>query len=288
MRISTEFKRRSLLGLGVLATAALLVTLSGAAFAQQQPTVSPWPVLQIANPSPGGFVTSGDILIAGTAFDPAATVGNGVSRVDLFLGDRDQGGLYLGSAVPGEDAMEGLLPGSAAAEHSFQIKVLMPSNLSGGMDLRAYAYSALTGNTTVVSTPIYLAVAPTPMATPAPIPVASVEHLLAHAQSQVFSLANPTAGDVVSNGDYVVSGTAAQTFERIQFFLDERDTGGTLIGAATPVDGMFTATVTFPAWASDGHNFVAYAYSPATGLETKVSVPIWVGVAPSPTPRPAE
>jgi hypothetical protein len=101
------------------------------------------------------------------------------------------------------------------------------------MDLRAYAYSTLTGNTTVVSTPIYLGIAPTPMATPAPSPVTSIQHLLAGVPTE-FSLANPSAGDVVSTGDYVVSGTAGRTVEQIQFFLGERDAGGTILGTTTP------------------------------------------------------
>ena len=208
MRALHLLKRRSLVSLGVvLATAALLTGLSGIAVAQQQPTITPWPVLQVANPGPGALLPSGDIVISGVAFDPTATEGAGVTRVDLFLGDRDQGGLYLGSAVPGEDVMAGLTPGSQAAMQSFQVKVLIPTNLTGGMDLRAYAHSALTGKETVVSTPIYLAIAPTPMATPAAAPVASIQHLLAGASAEAFSLANPSAGDVVSTGDYIVSGT---------------------------------------------------------------------------------
>jgi hypothetical protein len=286
MSILTFLKRRSRVGVGIVATAAIVVGLSGVALAQQPPTTGPWPVVQISNPAPGALVPSGDIVISGVAFDPAATEGAGVSRVDLFLGNRDEGGLYLGTAVPGSDVMVGLTPGSTAAEQSFQIEVAMPANITGGIDLRAYAYSALTGNTTVLSTPIYLAISPTPMATPAPIPVASIQHLLAGAAVE-FSLANPTAGDVVSTGDYVVSGTAGATIDRVQFFLGERDTGGMTLGATTPEAGKFSATVTFPTSAIGGHDFVAYAYSSATGQESKVSVPIYIGTAPTPTPRPA-
>lgn len=284
MGVLRLLKRRSLVALGVVSTAAILVGLSGVALAQQQTTVQ-WPVVEVSNPAPGALVPSGEIVISGIAYDPIATQGSGVSRVDLFLGARDQGGLYLGTAVQGENAMEGLTPGSRAAEQSFQVKVKMPSTVTGGEDLVAYAYSALTGNATVVSTPIFLAIAPTPMATPAPSPVANVEHLLAAAPTE-FSLANPSAGNVVSTGDYIVSGTADRAIDRIQFFLDDRDSGGTILGSIVPVDGTFTATVTFPASASGGHDFVAYAHSTVTGQETKVSVPIYVGAAPTPTPRP--
>jgi hypothetical protein len=78
---------------------------------------------------PGALVPSGDIVISGVAFDPIATEGTGVSRVDLFQGDRDEGGLFLGTAVPGEDVMMGLTPGSTIAEHSFQLKVKMPGSI---------------------------------------------------------------------------------------------------------------------------------------------------------------
>jgi hypothetical protein len=287
MSVLTLLKRRSFVALGVvITTAAILVALSGVAVAQQQPTIPQWPVVQINNPAPGALVPTGDILISGVAFDPVATDGAGVSRVDLFLGNRDEGGLYLGTAVPGQDVMVGLTPGTSAAEHSFQMTVTMPSNIAGGADLRAYAYSASTGNSTVLSTPIYIAVMPTPMATPAADPVATIQHLLEGSAAE-FSLANPGAGDVLSTGEYIVSGTADLTIDRVQFFLGERDTGGMLLGTATPQDGLFTVAVTFPTTEIGGHDFVAYAFSSVTGQETKVSVPIYIGAAPTPTPRPA-
>jgi hypothetical protein len=274
--------------LSVLVTSALLLGLSGIAVAQQETNVNDWPVLEIANPGPGALVPSGDIVISGMAFDPAATEGAGVTRVDLFLGDRDQGGLYLGSAVPGQNVMEGLTPGSPVATQSFQVTVLIPSTLSGGTDLRAYAESTLTGKETIVSLPIYLAIAPTPMAMPAPAPVANIEHLGVPGPAAAFSLANPSAGNVVLTGDYIVSGMAGPDVTHVQFFLGERDTGGMILGTVVPEDGKFMATLDIPSTTSGGHDFVAYAYSANTGLESKVSVPIWIGAAPTPTPRPAD
>ncbi len=286
-----SFWRRASVGLGVTtATAVVLLGLTAVAGAQTTaPPTTAWPVLEVANPSAGTTLSSGDYIISGNAYDPLATEGSGVSRVDVFLGDRDQGGLFLGSAVPGKDAIPDLTPGSPMAMRSFQLTVNLPTTITGGHDLIAYAYSAASGMVTTVSTPIYLAIEPTPMATPAPQPVAVVGHILpvAAAAATTFSLGNPNAGDVVSYGDYIVSGAADASIDHVLLFMDERDTGGTLLGTATPTgNGTFQLTVKIPTNFGGGHNFVAYAVS-TTGLETKVSVPIYIGVAPTPTPRPS-
>src|SRR5712692_12037718 len=60
------------------------------------------PVLLLANPSPGDMVPQGDLVVSGAAFDPNVSGSSGVSRVDLFLGQRDAGGVFLGSAIPGQ------------------------------------------------------------------------------------------------------------------------------------------------------------------------------------------
>jgi len=57
-------------------------------------------VLDLANPRAGDVLSTGDIVISGDAFVPSAAPLTGVSRVDLFLGARDNGGLFIGSTVP--------------------------------------------------------------------------------------------------------------------------------------------------------------------------------------------
>jgi len=58
-------------------------------------------------------------------------------------------------------------------------------------------------------------------------------------------------------------------------------------GAANPaLPRVFNTTVHIPTSANGLRNFVAYARSSLTGLETKVSVPVFIGASPSPTPRP--
>src|SRR5262249_18049266 len=63
------------------------------------------PVLQLANPASGAVLPIGDVVIEGLAYDPAATDGTGIDRVELFLESRDNGGLSLGSAVPGTNGV---------------------------------------------------------------------------------------------------------------------------------------------------------------------------------------
>jgi hypothetical protein len=286
MRVLNVLRRRLLVSLGVMsATAVILLGLTGAAIAQQPAPPSAWPVLQLANPSPGAVISNGDYVISGAAFDPSATQMPGVSRVDLFLGDRSQGGIFLGSAVPGQDAMSGLTAGTPASLESFQLTVTLPSAITGRHDLVAYAYSAETGNVTTESMPIYVGVAPTPMATPAPQPVAEIGHQLAVPQAQTLSLANPNAGDVVGYGDYVVSGAVDPSIERVQVFLGDRDFGGMMLGSAVPANGTFMLTVKIPTTVAGGHDFVVYAMA-GNGQETRVAVPVYIGAPPTPTPRP--
>jgi hypothetical protein len=125
------------------------------ATSQSQPATSARtaPVLSLANPSAGDVLATGDVIIEGTAFDPSATQGSGVDRVELFLDSRDSGGMSLGSGTPD-------------ANHTFTIKVSVPSNASGGRTFYAYAESSVTGQEAVASVPVFVGVAPTP--TPRP------------------------------------------------------------------------------------------------------------------------
>src|SRR5690349_4497207 len=59
------------------------------------------PVLSVGNPNPGDNISAGGYVINGEAFDRASQSGAGITSVDLFLGERDQGGMFLGSGVPG-------------------------------------------------------------------------------------------------------------------------------------------------------------------------------------------
>lgn len=292
MLASSAFRRRVLGACGVAATIVLvLLAMSTPATAKQTPPSSDWPVIEMANPSPGAVLPSGDILVSGTAYDPAATDGAGVSRVELFLGDRDSGGVFLGSATPGVNLIPGTTPNTRLAQTGFQIKVTLPSNTPASQDFTAYAYSSVTGLETSVSMPIYVGAAPT--ATPsgttasAPPSAETLQIMPAVAPGVMFSLANPSAGDVVLHGDYIVSGSTSAAMDRIEFFLGTRESGGTLLTAIGPVNGAFSVKVTIPNGALGAHDFVVYARASDTGVEATTSVPIYIGAAPTPTPRPS-
>jgi len=286
-----SLRRRAFGALGVAsATAFVLLSLSTPATAQQSTTPSDWPVLQLANPNSGDVLSNGGYIVSGMAYDSAATQGAGVSRVDLFLGSRDAGGTFLGSAVPGLDVIPNITPDSRLAQSAFQIKVTLPSVATGGEDFYAYAYSSVTGRETSVSLPIFIGTAPTatPSDSTATKPEAqSFKTIPASASegSEMFSLANPHPGDVLSTGDYIVSGATGSAIGRVELFLDSRDSGGIHLGTVAPVNGNFTLKITIPASAFGGHDFVAYAQSSVTGQETQVSNPIYIGAAPTPTPR---
>jgi hypothetical protein len=115
------------------------------------------PVLSLANPNPGDLLPIGNIYVSGVAYDPAAPQGtDGVDSLEFFLDSRDSGGTNLDSGIPNGD-------------QSFNIKIAIPSNMSGGHTFYAYAQSSITGITgteTVASVPVFVGIAPTP--TPRP------------------------------------------------------------------------------------------------------------------------
>jgi hypothetical protein len=271
------------------------------------------PVVQLANPNPGDVLPTGDIVISGVAYDPAATDGSGISRVDLFLGARDQGGLLLGSEVPA--------PNTTSINKAFSITASVPSTGNGERDFVAYAISGLNGQETSVSMPVFIGAAPTPTpvvsgATSAPVTfsatidstcrstsaVALPQQSIGNAThaSPVLDLANPAPGAVLATGDVVIEGVAfdpAATdgtgIDRVEVFLDSRDSGGLSLGSAVPGENgvanprAFRITADVPANTSGGHSIVAYAHSSVTGQEAVVTVSdVFFGAAPTPTPRP--
>jgi hypothetical protein len=126
------------------------------------------PVLQVANPSAGDTLLMGDYIISGLAYAPgqSSSQGVGVDRVDFFLGSRDAGGMFLGSAVPGQSAELNATPGSLLAMGGFVTKITVPTQIKGSTTFFAYAHSSLTGQETVVSVPVSVGAPPTP--TPRP------------------------------------------------------------------------------------------------------------------------
>ena len=273
------------------------------------------PVVQLANPGPGDVLSQGEYIVSGVAFDPAAAQGAGIDRVDLFLGQRDSGGVFLGGATPGQNTSD---------PRAFQVKVTLPTSTTGGRDFVAYAYSSVSGGQSSEVVPIFVGAAPTPTpitsnaqapvaltsttqstcgGTPvaAPAPAASTSAGQAASSTvpvssgpPVLDLGNPNPADVLPTGDVIIEGVAFDPsarqgggIDRVELFLDNRDDGGLSLGSAVPgASNAFNIKATLPSTANGGHNLVAYARSSITGQETVESVPVFVGAAPTPTPRP--
>lgn len=318
MQLAHVSTMRRVAGVASVLVAALTIaaTLSAPAGAQPAPAQSDCgPVLELGNPNPGDLLLTGDTIFSGTAFDPAASSGAGVSRVDLFLGARESGGSFLGSAIPGN---------GMSNVHAWQVKVTVPQNISGGRDFVAYATSSVTGQTTTVSVPVFVGASPTPTptgtqltpvaltetttstcppatttSTTATAPVQVVRPAVAAETAPVLSLANPSSGALLSTGDLIVQGlaydpaaTTGSGIDSVSVFLDSRDSGGIEIGSGVPGVGSnahaFQITASIPSNVNGGHNFVVYARSSITGQETVTSVPVYIGTAPTPTPRPRD
>jgi hypothetical protein len=270
--------------------------------------------LTLDNPSPGDAVPSGHYVVSGAAKVPGSgDTSSGISRIDFFLGTRDAGGPIVGSAMTGT--------GVGGGVGSFQAVVFIPT--VNEQFFTAYAYAANSSGVTSVTVPVQVGpqtkvtgATPTPVpariitstgcvnaaagapagATSAPVnaPAVAVQPVGA----PVLLLGNPNVGDVVSHGDYLISGIAydpaaadSSGVDRVDFFLDNRDMGGQFLGSVIPGVAIpehpraFSGSIFFPTNMSGAHNFVAYAHSRLSNKETLVSVPIYVGAPPTPTPR---
>jgi hypothetical protein len=97
------------------------------------------------------------MIIDGVAYDDNAEAGAGVDRVSVFLGDRDEGGEFLGNAALGlhnPQAVEGGDPQFADAGWRLRTPVLK----GGGQqrDLTVYARSSVSGMETTVTIPVIM------------------------------------------------------------------------------------------------------------------------------------
>ena len=259
------------------------------------------PVLSLANPDPGDVLSTGDFVVSGAAFDPVVTSGSGIARVDLFLGDRDNGGLFLGSTTP------------AASGQLFQIKANLPNSANGGHDFVAYAY-ALNGQETTVAVPVFVGAAPTPTPTSSNLaPVALVESTtstcrassvaapvapaaaatpsapaapgapsspvapqvpLTTSAAPVLQLANPAPATCCPTPTWSSKAwpmtrprPRARASIRSKVFLDSRDSGGVIVGSGVPgaagtlSNRAFRITAKLSNVSNGGHNLVVYARS---------------------------
>jgi hypothetical protein len=263
---------------------------------------------ELANPDPGSMLQPGGYVLAGTAMDDRASQGPGIDRIDFFLDSREQGGMNIGTAVPG-------MTTGPFGPDSFQTTVQLPNTI-GGHDLFAYAHSSVNGAESVISVPIALGedvskafatpppgsdtetcmvgsagtVTSTTATTPSTTTTTTTTTATAAPPSTTttaanitFEVGNPSPGDTIHAGGFVIQGTgfdnASQQgtgIDRIDIFLDNRDQGGMLIGHGSMGTGeMWSATVQLPTNQLGLHTLFFYAQMPS-GEEMVVTVPVTV------------
>jgi hypothetical protein len=259
-------------------------------------------------------VETGNSIVQGVATASGAPSGSsGIDRVTFFLGSREEGGLSIGSAVPGMTA-------GPFGPGSFQATLSFPTDLNGGHDLVAYAHSTVTGQESVIVVPISLGedpskafviaptsevamclgqaisaagasttpVSPTTPSTTSTMPstttTTSTTSTMPSGSSVVLEVSNPSPNDTILSGAFNLSGrafdksaTSGSGIDRVDIFLDNRDEGGLFLGTATPTNNdMWTATVTLPNNNLGLHNLTVYAHSSVSGTQQTETVPITV------------
>jgi len=268
---------------GAIALGAIVLSMSAMSVgAQATPPSSPAaqeacvggsPFLSLANPSAGDVLLTGDYIVSGAAWEIGAPAGQSVSRVDVFLGNRNDGGLFLGTAVPGQESSD-FTAGSPLAMTSWAITTTVPNMPNGGHDFIAYAYST-NGQETSISVPIFVGAPPVatpqsstsaatvpltstttrPACTPAASTVAATgptmaapagqpsvaAMIAAPGQPPLLVLSNPSSGDLLNAGTVIIEGvaydpaaTSGSGVDKVDIYLGDRDAGGLLLGSAVP------------------------------------------------------
>ena len=269
---------------------------------------------ELANPDPGAMLEPGAIVVQGVAQDERAADGPGIERIEFFLDSREEGGMNLGSAVPG------MTPGPFGPD-SFQATITVPA-MTGGHDLFAYAHSSVNGAESVISLPI--AIGEPPSKAFAAMPSDTVtERCLAGSEGAVtstttttpsttpstttaepsvtgpasgarppgetmitFEVGNPSPGNTIHAGAMHIEGMAVDTaategngIDRIEVFLENRDEGGTIVGEGSfgneSTPDMWMALVNLPTSMQGLHTLFFYAHS-ANGEEAVVEVPVTI------------
>lgn len=119
--------------------------------------------IELENPSPGDTLLTGtQVVINGIAFDTGSTTGPGISSVSVYLGPRDAGGLFLGTATLGQPNPN--VPSSspyATAGWTLRTPALPAGN--GGRTIDVYARSLVGNAEGTLEIPVFLNAAPTPV-----------------------------------------------------------------------------------------------------------------------------
>lgn len=227
--------------------------------------------LELDNPHAGDVVPLGKYNVSGRAFDAS---GAAIDRVQIFLEDRNLGGIQIGEAdLNPPDGAPALVAQSSIADNGIFTALTDTSGTSsdiGSHTLFAYAHST-SGTEVSVAVPLVLRNpnAPTPggagaslsnalpnvsnsAACPPPAPPTNQvsptgTNVTATAagpapvnETITVRVDSPHPGASVTRGRFIVSGKATTNtggpIDRVQVFLDNRDLGGINIGEITAAD----------------------------------------------------
>ena len=108
--------------------------------------------LDVANPSPHDSIHVGALTVQGIAFDSAADSSPGIDHLDVFLDNRDNGGILVGHGALGGAGAQPDDPNLAGA--GWSAHVVIPSKMTGQHLLYFYALSAITGEEMTVAVPV--------------------------------------------------------------------------------------------------------------------------------------
>lgn len=145
-----------------------------AAFAQNfggLPNQAPPPALrcirlEVENPSPSDLVPVGGYVMSGFAFDPTvgANQGSGITGIEVFLDDPNQGGGIVGNANASSSAASGArlgIPspratafGEQFTNSGFRLTIQIPSSATGSQHAVFVLAQSTTGRVGTVAVPI--------------------------------------------------------------------------------------------------------------------------------------
>jgi len=108
--------------------------------------------LDVGNPASGDTVHVGRYMIEGIAFDRAAEQGAGIERIDIFLDNRDTGGVLIGSGQTGAPSPVPSDPDLSDAGWTAQVTI--PRTLVGAHTMFVHALSAITGGELTIGIPV--------------------------------------------------------------------------------------------------------------------------------------
>jgi hypothetical protein len=103
--------------------------------------------LTVSNPTPGDQNVPRGLSMSGIAFDRTAESGPGISRIQAFLGNRNDGGMLIGNAVFTVGGPIG----------AWTLETSIPDNVTGGGSIFVYSLSSITGEEASVGVPVMIA-----------------------------------------------------------------------------------------------------------------------------------